>query len=399
VQVPPSTPALTSPSGIIADTTPAYVWNETDDTTAYRIGVYSFSSASYVILTDVDPVICAGGVCTYDPGTVLSAGNYQFKVLSKNAAGASPYSAWTTFTVVTSAPAAPTLVSPSGVITYTDPPYKWNASSGASSYRVGVYSVSSASYVILTEVTASSVCYGGLCTYDPGTVLAAGNYQYKVQGRNPIGYGAWSAWNYFTVMTTAPAVPTLVSPTGVITDTTPSYKWNATTGATAYRIGVYRVSTGTYPILTDVAASACSGGVCTYTPATVLPAGEYKFKVLAKNAIGSSAYSAWMTFTVVTTAPGVPTLVSPSGTISDTTPSYRWNAVSGATAYRIGVYRVSTGTYIILTDVSSSVCSGSVCTYTPSTVLPAGNYQWKVLAKNAIGSSAYSAWRTFTVAP
>jgi hypothetical protein len=131
----------------------------------------------------------------------------------------------------------------------------------------------------------------------------------------------------------------------------------------------------------------------------VLPAGEYKFKVLAKNAIGSSAYSAWMTFTVVTTAPGVPTLVSPSGTISDTTPSYRWNAVSGATAYRIGVYSVATAAYVILTDVSSSACSGSVCTYHPSTTLGAGSYRFKILAKNVVGSSAYSSWMNFTVSP
>jgi hypothetical protein len=201
-------------------------------------------------------------------------------------------------------------------------------------------------------------------------------------------------------VTTPPAVPTLVSPTGVITDTTPAYKWNATAGATDYRVGVYSIASGTYVILAEItAATYCTAGVCTYEPATVLGAGDYKFKVLAKNALGSSPYSTWNNFTVMTTVPTAPTLLSPSGTISDTTPSYQWNAVSGATAYRIGVYSVSSASYIILTDVASSMCLGSVCTYTPSTVLPAGNYQWKLLAKNPIGSSAYSAWKYFTIAP
>ena len=60
---------------------------------------------------------------------------------------------------------------------------------------------------------------------------------------------------------------------------------------------------------------------------------------------------------------------------------------------------MSTGTYVILTDVASSACTGGVCTYTPSTVLAAGSYQFKVLAKNPIGASAYSAWMYFTVSP
>jgi hypothetical protein len=169
--------------------------------------------------------------------------------------------------------------------------------------------------------------------------------------------------------------------------------------ASGYRIGVYRVSTGTYIILTEVASSACSGGVCTYHPSTVLAAGNYQFKVQSKNPLGYSAWSSWKTFTVMTTPPGAPTLISPTGTISDHHPPYRWNASIGATGYRIGVYSVATGTYVILVDVSSSSCSGGVCTYHPSTTLASGRYQFKVLAKNALGSSAYSSWMNFTVSP
>ena len=70
-----------------------------------------------------------------------------------------------------------------------------------------------------------------------------------------------------------------------------------------------------------------------------------------------------------------------------------------ATSYRIGVYSVATGTYVILTDVSASACTGWVCSGDPSTTLDAGNYRFKVLATNAIGSSAYSSWMNFTIAP
>jgi hypothetical protein len=325
---------------------------------------------------------------------------YYWQVRARNALGITGSDdggpAWS-FTIG-QVPAAPTLISPSGVITDTTPLYQWNASAGASSYRIGVYSVSSASYVILKEVS-SSYCSGGVCNYTPSKVLSAGNYQLKVQSRNVIGYSAWSAWKTFTVMTTPPATPTLTSPSGVITDTHPPYTWNSSTGATDYRIGVYSVASGTYVILTDVAGSACTRGVCTYHPSTVLAPGNYQFKVLAKNAIGFSAYSTWNYFTVMTTTPAVPTPTSPSGTIADHHPPYVWNASTGATSYRIGVYSVATASYVILTDVASSACAGGVCTYHPATVLAAGNYRFKVLARNAIGASAYSAWMNFIISP
>ncbi|MBE3143387.1 MAG: hypothetical protein IMZ61_05610 [Planctomycetes bacterium] len=54
--------------------------------------------------------------------------------------------------------------SPNETITDTHPPYNWNSSSGATSYRLAVWSNASASYVIDTDV-ASSYCTGGVCTY------------------------------------------------------------------------------------------------------------------------------------------------------------------------------------------------------------------------------------------
>ena len=96
--------------------------------------------------------------------------------------------------------------------------------------------------------------------------------------------------------------------------------------------------------------------------------------------------------------PGVPTPISPSGAITDTHPPYQWSQVSGATKYRLGVYSVCSASYVILLDLVPT-CSAGVCTYHPSTTLSSGSYRFKVMAKNAYGYSAYSAWLNFTVSP
>jgi hypothetical protein len=203
----------------------------------------------------------------------------------------------------------------------------------------------------------------------------------------------------FYVMSTPPSIPVLISPNGSITDTTPAYTWNESTNATRYGIQVYSFSSASYVILTHVTSSACSGGICTYHPSTTLSAGNYKFNVGALNLPYGTSPSPWNYFTVVTAVPGVPGLILPSGTISDQSPAYSWNESSQATSYRIGVYSESTASYVILTEVAASACTGGVCMYDPSTVLDAGNYRFKVLAKNILGASAYSAWMNFIVSP
>jgi hypothetical protein len=230
-------------------------------------------------------------------------------------------------------------------------------------------------------------------------VLPAGDLEFAVVAKNGLGTSPYGTYMDFSVVTTLPSAPTLISPSGVVTDTQPAYQWNETSQASSYRIGVYSESTASYVILTDVPGSACVYGVCSYDPPTALTQGNYRFKVLARNVLGASAYSAWMNFTVMTAAPDAPTLISPSGTISDTQPAYQWNGVMGATSYRIGVYSVATSTYVILTDLSASACTGGMCSYDPSTTLGAGNYRFKVLAKNILGASAYSGWMNFTVSP
>jgi hypothetical protein len=93
-----------------------------------------------------------------------------------------------------------------------------------------------------------------------------------------------------------------------------------------------------------------------------------------------------------------PTLISPSGTISAVRPTYKWNAVSGATRYYLVVYLPELSKYILFKQVSAtSFCTAGVCSYTPLVNLSARSYQFRAIAGNSTGWGTYSTWKRFTV--
>ncbi len=202
--------------------------------------------------------------------------------------------------------------------------------------------------------------------------------------------GVWKAYSPFKTFTVTVPVPTPQSPTGTITDKTPTYKWTKVTGATQYRFQLMKGTTVVYT--KTVASSACGTTTCTNTPTTALGLFAYKWKVQAAVGTVWSSYSAFKTFTV--TAP-VPTPQSPSGSITDTTPTYKWTTVTGATQYR---YQLLQGTTVVYTKtVAATVCGASTCSNTPTTALGYLAYKWKVQAMVGGVWNVYSAFKTFTV--
>jgi hypothetical protein len=96
-------------------------------------------------------------------------------------------------------------------------------------------------------------------------------------------------------------------------------------------------------------------------------------------------------------ATNVPTPQSPSGNITDTTPTYTWTGVTGATQYR---YKLMRGATLVYTKtVASSACTGTTCSATPARVLSRSTYKWKVRAKVGTVWKAFSPFETFTIVP
>ncbi len=291
-------------------------------------------------------------------------------------------------------PGAAALVSPTGDIgTNYNPTYTWNAVLGATWYYLWVNGPSG--NVIQTWYEASAVCGGGTCSVTPTTTLGGGSHTWWVQTWNSIGYGPWSSgMSFTTTIPTAPGAATLVSPTGDIgTNYNPTYTWNEVAGATWYYLWVNGPS-GNVIAQWYEASAVCGGGTCSVTPTTTLGGGSHTWWVQTWNTVGYGPWSSGMSFT--TSPLGAATLVSPTGDIATNTPTYTWNAVTGATWYYLWVNGPS-GKVIAQWYEASAVCSGVTCTVTPATTLVSGSHIWWIQTWNSAGYGPWSTGMNFNV--
>jgi lysophospholipase L1-like esterase len=97
-------------------------------------------------------------------------------------------------------------------------------------------------------------------------------------------------------------------------------------------------------------------------------------------------------------APGVPSPQSPSGTITDVTPTFTWNRESPvrATWYRFQLESTS-GTLLDTWVKAADLCTASTCSYEAGVNLSNGDYSFRLRARNPAGLSAWSSDRSFTV--
>ena len=187
-------------------------------------------------------------------------------------------------------PAAPVLSSPADGATgvSTSPTLSWNASSGATSYRVQVSTSSSFATTVYDQsgIASTSTNVSGLA----GSTV----YYWRANATNAGGTSGFSTvFSFTTAAGSPPPAPTLVSPLNGSTNVsrTPTLTWNASSGATSYRVQVSTSSTFGTTVFDQ-------SGV-TSTSVTLPQLGsrvDYYWHVNATNANGTSAYSATWNF-------------------------------------------------------------------------------------------------------
>lgn len=182
---------------------------------------------------------------------------------------------------------------------------------------------------------------------------------------------------------TTPVPVIQISPKGTTYSSTPTYKWVADEVADKYCLMV-NDSTGGLKFgncYTDSEAN-CASGTCSVTPITSLADGNATWMIQAciEEKCGQF-YS--MGFIVSAGLPGAATLISPSGTISSSTPTYRWIPVPNATSYKLQVKDSIGGVKIDkeYTD-SQANCASGTCSVTPTTSLANGSATWSIVACN-----------------
>ncbi|MFA6457721.1 MAG: Ig-like domain-containing protein, partial [Bacteroidota bacterium] len=354
------------------------VWNVVPGAGSYRLQVStsnSFASTFYndSTLTNTSQVVSGLAIGT----------TYFWRVNSKISGQKSAYSDIWSFTTI-AVPTVPVLVSPvnAAINQLVSPVMIWNDVSGADTYRLQVSTSNTFASTLYNDstLTNSSQSVNGLAV---GTT-----YFWRVNAKNLAGTSAYSVIRSFTTIV-VPAVPTLFAPADAATNQSinPNLIWNSVPGAATYRLEVSTSNTFATTVHNDSTIASTSKQVTGLAIGTT-----YFWRVNAKNAAGTSAYSATRSFTTIV-LPAAPVLVSPldASVNQSATPTLIWNAVTGAASYRVQVSTSNTFATTVYNDSTRTSTSQQITGLTIGTT-----YFWRVNAKNAAGTSAYSATRSFT---
>ena len=286
---------------------------------------------------------------------------YRVKAVNRNGM-ASGYSNIVSGKAKAAAPAAPSVTA--GNSSTGKPRLTWKAVSGAASYRIYRSESRGTGYSLLG--TTSSTSY-------VNTGAAAGKtYYYRVKAVNRDGMASgYSNIVSGKAKTAAPAAPSVTA--GNSSTGKPRLTWKAVSGATSYRI--YRSeSRGTgYSLLGTTSSTS-------YTNTGAKAGKTYYYRVKAVNRDGmASGYS-----NIVSGKATLPAPVLNIGlSVSSGKPMLAWDAVPGATSYRI--YRSTSrdsGYSLLATTTSTSYVNTSAAKGT--------TYYYRVKACNAAGLSPYS---------
>ena len=179
-----------------------------------------------------------------------------------------------------------------------------------------------------------------------------------------------------TTTTTVPAVPASISATAA-SSTSVTVSWLTSTGATGYDL--YELENGQTVLIGSYAAGTTSASVSGLSASTT-----YSFQVAADNSVGSNA-TKW---TQVTTPAAAVVVTAPQNfhvaASSSTTAALSWQAVSGATGYR--VYEWNGSSAVLIGNLAAGSTSVNV------SGLTAGSTQYFYITAFNATSSASTAW-------
>ena len=286
---------------------------------------------------------------------------YRVKAVNRNGM-ASGYSNIVSCKAKAAAPAAPSVTA--GNSSTGKPRLTWKAVSGAVSYRIYRSESRGAGYSLLG--TTSSTSY-------VNTGAAAGKtYYYRVKAVNRDGMA--SGYSNIVSGKAKAAVPAAPSVTAGNSSTgKPRLTWKAVSGAVSYRIYRSESRGAGYSLLGTTSSTS-------YVNTGAAAGKTYYYRVKAVNRDGmASAYS-----NIVSGKATLPAPVLNIGlSVSSGKPMLAWDAVPGATSYRI--YRSTsrgTGYSLLATTTSTSYVNTSAAKGT--------TYYYRVKACNAAGLSPYS---------
>ncbi len=324
-------------------------------------------SVNRVTMTNISP-LTPGTEYWFEIDATLSTGHVLSNKVTVWTTGGSPLPDAPTGLVVTAA-------------SHSSVSLQWvDNSSNETLFKIERALVSTGSFAEIDTVGA------GFTNYSDSTVSASTAYQYRVCAENATGDSDDSN----TVAVTTPAEPpTLpVAPTGLaatsVAASNVNLQWvDNSSNETLFKIERAPASSGSF-----VQINTASAESTTYADATVSASTGYRYRVLASNSAGNSAYS--NTVTVTTPAPPPTRPAAPTGLVLKVNAynkvDLQWvDNSSDETLFKIERAPASTGVFVqINTAVAESI------TYSDATVSASTAYLYRVCANNTAGNSIYS---------
>lgn len=331
---------------------------QTNSTASQNI---AFTTSDNIAVATVECRLDSGAYasCTspFATGT-LSEGIHNVYVRATDTAGNITTQS-VSFTVDTTGPAAPTIMSgPTGTVATANASFTFTAAEPGGSLQC---QIDGGGWTTCTSPASYSSLTNGSHTFSVRQLDAAGN----------TGSVASRSW---TVDTVPPAAPSITSPVdgGATDDSTPLFSGNAEANSTVrlYRDGSLIGST-----------TADANGDWTITPGSPIADGTYDFTATATDSVGNlSATSSAVEFTIDTTAPTAPVITTPTdgAATSDTTPEISGTTEPGATVT----------IYVDGSSAGSTVAdSNGDWSFVPNPALAEGQYEISASATDAVGNN------------
>ncbi len=382
---PPPPPTVTGPIGQVKSPTTTFQVTSVPGATRYTLYIKDTTSGQFPLGTDAWQI--NGGSYTL-PFPPVAGDNYEWYVSAYDVYGNLLYQSITNTFVLSTATdlsGPPMLIPFSGPVTAA-PTFQWSTVTNAVGYEVEILNITDGETGSLPSLTPVEVT-----SYTPSSPLAPGQtYQWQVEAFDQNGLVTlWSSPLTFHV---PPSPPSPTSPSGTTDLTTPMFQWSPAAGAAGYQFELTDVTGGG----DTVVVGPTNVGGTSYTPAGALTVGHtYQWQVLTHDSSGAdSAWSSPVTFHIV---PPPPSLISPAGTTTSTTPTFQWSAAAGAAGYQIEIADVTGGGDAVILAPTKV----AVLTYTLAAPLTAGHtYQWQVLAYDTSGAdSSWSSAMSFSIPP
>ena len=363
-------PVVTAPQGLIGSETPTITWSAVTGAVSYDVRVITSSNGQQLFLeTGVTGT-------TFESPVKLSVGTHEVSVRSVNADGdVGPWSVASQFGLI----GTPQILTPRGVLhRMARPEFTWTAVEGASRYELWVNNLTTGESQILrrTKLTANV-----FQTIDP---LATAEYRVWVRAFTPSDVaGPWSPRVDFRVV----AGPTILSPLGIIDDSTPTFRWMPVENAVSYQLWVNNVTTGEAKVIDQRTIYATS-----YTNPQALSPGAYRAWTRGTDAQGiKGVWSEAAEFIVSanatpssgigggsTTASGVLSFTEPDTNAGGGATTLRWTAMNGAVRYELEIATTSQ----LIQEPALTTSS-----FTLPDNLDNGDYRARVRAISADGTS------------